>query len=62
LGGRAGWAGRARAQSEQRIGLAFLSRWEPHFSLLEVQTVSRATLLFGMTWIVNAHRHSLRCS
>src|ERR1039457_3631869 len=24
------------------------------FLLLEVQTVSRATLLFGMTWIVNA--------
>jgi SAM-dependent methyltransferase len=46
--GRRRLIGRAPAMSWHffALGAAFL--------LLEVQTVSRATLLFGMTWIVNA--------
>jgi len=47
------------AASRRTLGVAGGFNWHffalgAAFLLLEVQTVSRATLLFGMTWIVNA--------
>ncbi len=46
-------AGRRTLQMNTRADWHFFALGAA-FLLLEVQTVSRATLLFGMTWVVNA--------